>query len=152
RSRAKSPEAEQPQAEAPRTESRREPSGPAADPQPQAVDIEAFSRNIARMVEQGGRALAAYLKPREQGRAASEGPDLVTNAVRPLGHARQYWLVDPQRALHLRTSLGKSSLDLWASTARRMAGEETPPAATADPRDKRFSDPEWSSNQFYDFV
>ena len=33
-----------------------------------AVDVEEFSRNLARLVEEGGRALAAYLKPREEGR------------------------------------------------------------------------------------
>src|SRR5262245_54800602 len=33
-----------------------------------SVDIEELAHNIARMVEQGGRALAAYLKPREEGR------------------------------------------------------------------------------------
>src|SRR5262249_13985780 len=39
-----------------------------------------------------------------------------------------------------------------ASAVRRMAGEEAPPVATPDPRDKRFADPEWSSNQFFDFL
>ena len=32
-----------------------------------AVDVEAFSKNLARMVEEGGKALAAYLRPREEG-------------------------------------------------------------------------------------
>jgi polyhydroxyalkanoate synthase subunit PhaC len=32
-----------------------------------AVDVERFSHNVARMVEEGGKALAAYLKPREEG-------------------------------------------------------------------------------------
>src|SRR6476619_4959065 len=36
-------------------------------PGPGAVDIEKFSKNIARMMEEGGKALAAYLKPREEG-------------------------------------------------------------------------------------
>ena len=30
-----------------------------------SVDVEEFSRNFARLIEEGGRALAAYLKPRE---------------------------------------------------------------------------------------
>src|SRR5215510_2476047 len=54
-------------ADAPRAAPRREPPPAASagtEGQQPAVDIEAFSRNIARMVEQGGRALAAYLKPR----------------------------------------------------------------------------------------
>ena len=32
-----------------------------------SVDVEAFSKNLARMVENGGKALAAYLRPREEG-------------------------------------------------------------------------------------
>src|SRR5437868_14353470 len=33
-----------------------------------------------------------------------------------------------------------------------MAGEETKQAIEPSPRDKRFKDPEWKSNQFFDFV
>ena len=29
-----------------------------------SADVEEFARNIARMIEEGGKALAAYLKPR----------------------------------------------------------------------------------------
>ena len=39
-----------------------------------AVDIEELARNVARMVEEGGRALAAYLKPREEGRVDGDIP------------------------------------------------------------------------------
>ena len=148
------PRAEAPQA-GPRAAPGRPPppaSGAAAGSAPQSVDIEAFSRNVARMVEQGGRALAAYLKPREEGRVGGEGVDVVADAAKTLGHVMQYWMADPQRAVQMRASLGKSYLDLWASAAKRMAGEDAPPVAAPDPRDKRFSDPEWSSNQFFDFV
>ena len=33
-----------------------------------------------------------------------------------------------------------------------MAGEQVEPVAEPDPRDKRFADPEWSTNQFFDFL
>src|SRR5207237_10294707 len=33
-----------------------------------------------------------------------------------------------------------------------MAGEKVEPVALPDAGDKRFADPEWSSNQFFDFV
>ena len=33
-----------------------------------------------------------------------------------------------------------------------MAGEEPAPVVAPDPKDRRFADPEWSSNQFFDFV
>ncbi len=116
------------------------------------VDVEAFSRNVARLVEQGARALAAYLKPREQGRSDREFADEAAEVVKTLGHVAEYWLADPQRAVELQSRLGKAYLDLWAAAAKRLAGEPTPPAAAADPADRRFADPEWSSNQFYDFL
>jgi polyhydroxyalkanoate synthase len=59
---------------------------------------------------------------------------------------------DQDRASDLQTRLGKAYIDLWGSAARRMVGEPAQPAIAPSPRDKRFSDPEWKSNQFYDFL
>jgi polyhydroxyalkanoate synthase len=116
------------------------------------VDIEAFSHNLARMVEEGGKALAAYLKPREQGEISGDLSEDVTDAVKSLGRVAEYWLSDPRRALEVQTSLGRAYLDLWAGAVKRMAGEQTVPVAKPDPKDKRFADPEWSQNQFFDFL
>ena len=129
------------------------PQQAAADKPPvTAVDIEQFSKNIARMVEEGGKALAAYLKPREEGGVKSEPSDEVADVVKTLGQVAEYWLSDPQRAVHVQAALGKAYLDLWSSAVHRMAGETVKPVVAPDPRDKRFADPEWSSNQFYDFM
>jgi polyhydroxyalkanoate synthase len=117
-----------------------------------AVDVEAFSRNLARVVEEGGKALAAYLKPREDGHDNREFADEVNEVAKTLGRVTQYWLADPQRTLELQTRLGKAYLDLWASAAKRLAGEPAEPVAVPAPNDKRFADPEWTSNQFFDFL
>jgi polyhydroxyalkanoate synthase len=116
-----------------------------------SVDIEELARNLARVVEEGGKALAAYLKPREEGRIKGEYAEFV-DVVRTLGQVGQYWLKDPQRALDLQLNLGRSYLDLWATAAKRMAGEKTEPVVQPGPKDKRFADPEWSSNPFFDFL
>ncbi len=116
------------------------------------VDIETFARNIARLVEEGGKALAAYLKPREQGQLDGSMTEDVADIVKTIGQVAEYWLSDPQRTVELQTSLGRAYLDLWAGMVKRMAGEAAPPAAAPDPKDKRFDDPEWSSNQFFDFL
>ncbi len=116
------------------------------------VDVEVFSRNLARMVEEGGKALAAYMKPREQGEVSGDLSDDVTDAVKSLGRVAEYWLSDPRRALEVQTSLGRAYLDLWAGAVKRMAGEQTQPVVSPDPKDKRFADPEWSQNQFFDFL
>ncbi|MFL4985997.1 MAG: PHA/PHB synthase family protein [Xanthobacteraceae bacterium] len=116
------------------------------------VDIEAFAKNFARLIEEGGKAMAAYLRPREEDQIKSEMPDEIADVVKTLGQVTEYWLSDPQRALELQTRLARDYLELWASTAKRMAGEEAQPVAAPDPKDRRFADPEWSSNQFFDFL
>ncbi len=125
---------------------------PLAPPAPPAVDIEQFSRNIARMVEEGGKALAAYLKPREVGEVKIKPADEIADVVKTLGHVAEYWLSDPQRAVEVQTGLGKAYLELWVAASKRLAGEQIAPVAAPAPGDKRFADPEWSSNQFYDFL
>ena len=117
-----------------------------------AVDIEAFAKNLARMVEEGGKALAAYLKPREEGQVQAGLSDEMTDMVKTLGEVGSYWLSDPTRAVELQSRLGRAYLDLWGAAVKRLSGEEAGPVVTPDPKDRRFADPEWSSNQFFDFV
>ena len=117
-----------------------------------AVDIEAFANNLARLVEESGKALAAYMRPREEGQARNAMSDEMTDMVKTLGGVAEYWLSDPQRAVELQSRLGKAYLDLWGAAAKRLSGEDTSPIATPDPKDRRFADPEWSSNQFFDFI
>jgi polyhydroxyalkanoate synthase len=117
-----------------------------------SVDVEEFSRNFARLIEEGGRALAAYLKPREEGHKSNAIAEEVAEVVKTLGQVAEYWLEDPQRALEMQHRLGKAYLDLWASAAKRLTGQEIAPVAAPEAGDKRFSDPEWSSNQYYDFL
>ena len=116
-----------------------------------SFDSEEFARNVARMMEQGGKAMAAYLKPREEGQIGDEYSGVV-DIVKTLGQVAEYWLKDPERTVELQFALGKSYLDLWANSLKRMAGERTTPVIEPDSRDKRFADPEWSSNQFFDFL
>ena len=117
-----------------------------------AVDIEAFSKNLARVVEHGGRALAAYLKPREEGQIEAGLSDEIADMVKTLGEVASYWLADPSRAVELQSRLGKAYLDLWGSAVKRLSGEESAPVVKPDPKDRRFADPEWSSNQYFDFI
>jgi poly[(R)-3-hydroxyalkanoate] polymerase subunit PhaC len=119
---------------------------------PASIDYERMGRNLARMIEEGGKALAAYMKPREEGKIKTEFADDVADMVKSLGQVTEYWLADPQRSLELQTSLARSYLDLWANMSKRMAGEAVEPVVAPDPKDKRFADPEWSQNQFFDFL
>ena len=62
-----------------------------------AVDYEALGRNLARMVEEGGKALAAYMKPREEGRIKPDLGEDFADMVKTIGQVADYWLSDPQR-------------------------------------------------------
>ncbi len=115
-------------------------------------DAEAFAMNVARAMESGGRALAAYLKPRESGELKDKSPDEMAEVIKTLTTVAEYWLSDNERASDLQTRMAKGYLDLWGSAMRRLVGEDTPPAISPSPRDKRFADPEWKSNQFFDFM
>ena len=117
-----------------------------------SVEIEALAHNVARLVEEGGKALAAYMKPREEGKIKTEAAEDVADMVKTVGQVLEYWVSDPERALELQSSLGRAFLELFAVAAKRMAGEGAKPVAMPDPKDKRFTDPEWSQNQFFDFV
>ena len=115
-------------------------------------DAEAFAMNVARAMENSGKALAAYLKPRESGEVIDKPPSEMAEVVKTLTAVAEYWLSDENRSADLQTKLAKSYLDLWGAAARRLAGEEAPRAISPSPRDKRFADPEWKSNQFFDFM
>ncbi|MDQ0468667.1 PHA/PHB synthase family protein [Labrys wisconsinensis] len=115
-------------------------------------DIEALSRNIARAIEEGGKAMAAYLRPREDGRVKTGLTDEIADAVKTFGHLAEYWMKDPQRAVEAQSRLASGFMELWASSLKRMAGEPAAPAAAPDPRDPRFKAPEWSENQFFDVI
>jgi polyhydroxyalkanoate synthase len=115
-------------------------------------DPEAFALNIAKAMENSGRALAAYLKPREGGEVIDKPPSEIAEVVKTFSAVAEYWLTDNARSSDLQTKIAKDYLDLWGSSVRRLAGEKVKPAIEPSPRDKRFKDPEWKSNQFFDFV
>ena len=116
-------------------------------------DAQAFAMNIARAMESSGQALAAYLKPRETGEVKDRPPSELAEVIKTFSSVAEYWMSDKDRASDLQHKIGKAYLDLWGSAARRLSGEETPkPAIEPSPRDKRFQDPEWKSNQFFDFM
>jgi polyhydroxyalkanoate synthase len=115
-------------------------------------NAEAFAMNIAKAMETSGQALAAYLKPNANGEVRDKPPNELTELVKTFSAVAEYWLSDPDRASEIQTKIGKAYLDLWGHSVRRLAGEATSPVIAPSPRDKRFADSEWKSNQFFDFV
>jgi polyhydroxyalkanoate synthase len=125
---------------------------PDQTPAKTGIDPEAFAKNLARLMEESGRAMAAYLKPREQGEIKDDIADELNDVTKTLGQVAEYWLSDPQRAVEAQSSLMKGYFDLWTATMKRMAGEQVAPVASPDPKDKRFDDADWTQNPFFDAV
>ncbi len=123
-----------------------------SDAHAELPDFEALSRNTARFVEQVGKAAAAYMKPLEERRAPGGFADEAAEMVKTLGKVAEHWMADPERAIHAQTQLTTGFVALWAETLKRMQGEKAEPVATPDPRDKRFADPDWSANPYFDFI
>jgi polyhydroxyalkanoate synthase len=116
-------------------------------PGPVPSDPEAFARNLARAVEEGGRALAAYLKPRERGEApADEIAEHMMELMKTIGTVGAYWTADPNRLIEAQTRLWGNYLAIWNGALRRTAGDEAEEAVAPTPGDRRFADPDWSQN------
>ncbi len=115
-------------------------------------NFEALSRNIARLIEEGGKVIGAYLKPRETGETQAEPGGEIVEIVTALGRVAEYYVSDAQRAFEAQAALSKQFIDLWATTLRRLHGEDAAPVASPEAGDKRFADPEWRSNPYFDFL
>src|SRR3978361_2366168 len=98
-----------------------------------SFDAEAFAFNLAKAMESSGQALAAYLKPRENGEPLDKPPNEVGEVVKTLGAVADYWLPDAARSAALRMKTGKPYLALWGSSVRRLAGEAAKPAIEPSP-------------------
>jgi polyhydroxyalkanoate synthase len=114
------------------------------------VDPEVLAHNLARFAEESGRALSAYLKPREEGQLTDELSEQMADAVKSISLVAQYWLSDPQRTLDAQSSLMNAYLDVWSAQVKRLAGDTTASAVKPEARDNRFADPEWTANPFFD--
>ncbi len=114
-------------------------------------DLERLSYNMARLVEQGGRALAAYFNPSEP-KAKTDLTNEIADGVRSIGRVAEHWLSDPTRTLEAQSALTYKLFGLFAHSLRRMSGEEEQPFVPFNPSDKRFAAPEWRESPFFDFL
>ncbi|HYC24447.1 MAG TPA: class I poly(R)-hydroxyalkanoic acid synthase, partial [Roseiarcus sp.] len=125
---------------------------PSAPEKPSLPNFEALARNGARFVEESSKLAAAFLQPRPEEAKGSPFAAQLADTLATLGKIAEHYYADPQRALAAQTALSQQFVALWAATLRRLSGETAAPVAAPDPSDKRFTDPEWSENPYYDFL
>ncbi|RWN25576.1 class I poly(R)-hydroxyalkanoic acid synthase [Mesorhizobium sp.] len=135
-------------------------SGKAEDDQPSTVeqylvkDPERFALNMARMIEQAGKAASAWAEPREKGDVRDHVAEPFVDMVKTFSKLSEYWLSDPQRALEAQTRLFSGYMTVWANSIQRLSAgsEDADDAVKPERGDKRFQDPEWGRNAFFDFL
>ena len=95
-------------------------NGKADDGAAKPFNPEAFALNMAKAMESSGKALAAYLQPRQTGETVDKPPNELTEIIKTFSTVANYWLSDEKRSTELQMKLGKAYLDLWGSAMRRM--------------------------------
>ncbi len=86
-------------------------------------DPERFALERPRMIEEAGRAAAAWSGPRERGDGARQLRRSRCRHGQDLLQGGEYWLADPSRALEAQTKLFAGYMGLWSNTKRKMSGE-----------------------------
>ncbi|WP_438748656.1 poly(3-hydroxyalkanoate) polymerase subunit PhaC [Pararhizobium sp. O133] len=115
-------------------------------------DPEAFTMNLARTLEQLGKAASAWLAPRESGEKNDMVATPAVDMVKTLSKVSEYWLSDPRRTLEAQTHLMGSFFAMWTRTMQRISGETVSDPSEVPRNDKRFTDADWVANPFFDFL
>jgi polyhydroxyalkanoate synthase len=113
--------------------------------------IERLSLNLARAAVTAQGAIAeAALRQADKPPALSPDP---FNAGSAMSEVMGRLAAQPDRLMRAQADLLARYMDLWQSTARRVAaGEPHEPIVRPLPGDRRFADPEWDANPLFDVI
>jgi polyhydroxyalkanoate synthase len=114
-------------------------------------DFERLAANMAEIIGQGSKMMAAYFQPFQSPQSQTKASDEVAGVVRTLGRVAEHWLSDPKKTLEAQSAFSSPFLGLWAQTLRRFSGYAEPPLVASDPADKRFAAPKWQDSPLFDF-
>ncbi len=116
------------------------------------LDFETIAENMAQLVDQGRKAIAAAIGGANPDEARSELAASVADATKTLGAVAEWWLSKPERAAAAQADLYGGLSEIWRQTLRRYGGEDVAPIVPSDLTDKRFAAPEWNANPFFDWL
>jgi polyhydroxyalkanoate synthase subunit PhaC len=122
-------------------------------------DPQELTANVARALENLGRAASEWLGPRERGETSDDtfaGP--IADFIKTMSALTEYWMSDPKRMLEAQTLLLSSYFEIWMRSAQTVAAHAGDASATdsaaekAANKDRRFSDEDWYRNPFFSFL
>ncbi|MEL6746411.1 MAG: class I poly(R)-hydroxyalkanoic acid synthase [Pseudomonadota bacterium] len=122
------------------------PGTPSAGPDPSEL-----LTNLAHVYEHGLNYWATAL---EKGHTAAATPRMGTEIAgmgAVMAALSQQWASDPARLATAQASLAHAYVDVWTSQMRKLMGDpDAAPVASPARGDKRFADPDWEDNPYFD--
>jgi polyhydroxyalkanoate synthase len=116
-------------------------------------DPQKFAQNMARLVEETGKAVTAFVEPRVSNPAQAWVSGDLTRMMNAFTQIQQAWLWQPHKLIEAQAELWQRYWALWTSAFAGIAGQAgTEPVVAPDPKDARFKDPAWSEHQYFDFM
>jgi polyhydroxyalkanoate synthase len=108
-----------------------------------------LSKTLASIAERSQRIVSDFLKHQSEHGFGMADPLNVGAAFMEM---TTRLMTDPAKLWQSQMNLWQAHMDLWQSAARRMMGEDTAPAASPAPDDRRFKDAAWEENQLFDYI
>ncbi|MBN7805106.1 class I poly(R)-hydroxyalkanoic acid synthase [Agrobacterium rosae] len=117
-------------------------------------DPQAFAMNVAKALENLGKAASEWIAPRERGEIPHNSASPMSDLFQTLSDVAEYWMAEPKRSVEAQTHLLSSYFDIWQKSMAQYSGEAEKTAEQPETRrrDKRFSDADWQENPFFDFL
>ncbi|MFP3920172.1 MAG: PHA/PHB synthase family protein [Dichotomicrobium sp.] len=103
-------------------------------------------------LDRGMEALARMLDERKLVYGPYSAPSEASEASHALSAVMEYWLSEPEKLTRAQTQLAGDFIELWGRTYQRFLGQQVEPVARPEKGDRRFADPEWDENPFFDFM
>ena len=101
-----------------------------------------------RLMFEGSRAMSMLAERSASGSAYDD----MAHAQSTFSEVYSYWLAHPDKLFEAQGALLNSYADAWSTVWTRLLGNDTKADGKASVTDKRFADPEWSNNPFFDLI
>jgi polyhydroxyalkanoate synthase len=118
-------------------------------------DLVELSRAMARIAEQSQRLVAEFMQRQTEGVASggdAGGMSDPTSIGRAFLEMTARMMSNPAKLVEAQVNLWHDYMQLWQSTAQRLAGGNGEPVIAPSADDRRFSDAAWQENQLFDFI
>jgi len=117
----------------------------------QISNPEEFSKNILRLLEEGGKAITEMLDRADAKNSAWSPGHEASETSKAMADLATRWMADPAKLLEAQTNLFGEYLDVWNASVKRAMGGDAQPVAEPEVGDNRFKDAEWSTNAYFDY-